>query len=813
MVALLGSLISLLMLPTLQASAARDADAVVRVDAAHVLNRITPWMTGSCIEDVNHEIYGGLYAQMIFGESFEEPPPAPPIAGWSAYGGRWSSTPEGVAVEPDAGAKLVRDTPEIADGQVSCEVRLRPGGDNAGLILRVQSPRVGPNEWRGYEVSLGLAQGGYVRLGRHRDDWQLFRDVPTHIEPDQWMKLRVRLTGPHLEVFVGEATAPVLTVTDSDAPLLSGRVGVRTWNSAAEFRHFTVEPAGGASVDGFAAPSAATAPPQVSGLWDPITTGTAHARFTWESRQAFNTLHSQRIELTDGGGTVGVANRGLNRWGLAVRQGQVYAGRVYLRQEGFAGRVTVALQSSDGSRTYAFRQLRPVGANWTRCDFTLRPDTTDPNARFALWIDRPGAVWVDQATLTPTGTGLFKGLPVRADIAKSLVAEGLSFLRYGGTMVNAEEYRWKRMIGDRDHRSQYHGFWYPYSTNGFGIEDFVQFCRAAGFECLFAINIEETPEDAADLVEYLNGPASSPWGRRRAANGHPAPYGVRYIEIGNEETTNRHYLERFQLLEAAIHRRDPQVQLVIAAWWEPNNPVSREIVQALNGKAALWDVHVGGDGLQDGEVVDRAFTEMERLVQAWAPGTSLKACVLEENGGRHDLQRALGHARILNATERHGDFVLIDCPANCLQPWKQNDNGWDQGQVFFTSGQVWTMPPYYAQQMAAQTYLPLRVESTVEGAPDLDVTATRSEAGETLVLKMVNTANAARHATIALKGFGSVSSRADRWTLSGALEAVNTPEAPEQIHPEHSSMRAADSVTLDLAPYSYTVLRFKRASK
>ena len=75
-------------------------------------------------------------------------------------------------------------------------------------------------------------------------------------------------------------------------------------------------------------------------------------------------------------------------------------------------------------------------------------------------------------------------------------------------------------------------------------------------------------------MEYLNGPATSEWGKRRAANGHPEPYGVRYIEIGNEEKTDAHYIERFKLLSDAMHARDPNVQLIIAAWWEPDNPVS-----------------------------------------------------------------------------------------------------------------------------------------------------------------------------------------------------------------------------------------------
>ena len=524
---------------------AAEPDASITIDAAKVLNHVTPLMYGACIEDVNHEIYGGLYAQMIFGESFEEPP----------------RTPKSAAAKKDG-----------------------------------KSPAATPS------------------------------------------------------------------------------VGI-------------------------------------SGAWDAIQTGRAVGDFAQDRERPFNSICSQKIALHGGEGTVGVANRGLNRWGLTFREGHRYAGRLYLRQKDYGGRVTVALQSADGKHVYAQQRLGPIGADWRRFEFSLKSAATDTNARFALSIDKPGNVWVDEVYLSGTGDELFHGLPMRADIGKALEDEGLTVLRYGGSMVNAAGYRWRKMIGDRDRRPQYKGWWYPHSTNGFGIEDFLQFCEAAKFEKVFAINIEETPQDAGDLVEYLNGPATSAWGARRATNGHPAPYGVKFIEIGNEEKTAAHYIERFKLLYDAMHARDPSVRFIIAAWWEPNNPVTRQIVEQLDGRAALWDVHVGGDNLREGRHVDALFTRMEQLVHEWAPRTQLKACVLEENGGRHDLQRALGHACVLNATERHGDFVRIDCPANCLQPWHQNDNGWDQGQLFFTSSRVWGMPPYYAQQMAAANHQPCRVAS------------------------------------------------------------------------------------------------------
>ncbi len=281
------------------------------------------------------------------------------------------------------------------------------------------------------------------------------------------------------------------------------------------------------------------------------------------------------------------------------------------------------------------------------------------------------------------------------------------------------------MIGSPDQRPSYQGTWYAYDTNGFGIFDFLNFCEAAHIQSAFAINSEETAQDAADLADYLTAPKTTPWGRRRAADGHPLPYHPAYIEIGNEESLGvddpvayAHYTQRFDVLARAIHVRNPTLKLVCAAWWRPDSPNVARMFQALNGEAAAWDLHVWADDARSGADVDRQLTRMQQRFHRWNPTTTMKAVIFEENGGLHDMQRALGHATTLNATRRHGDFVLADCPANCLQPWQQNDNGWDQGQIFFTAGHVWSMPPFYVQQIASLTYEPERVPSNVSGSAD-----------------------------------------------------------------------------------------------
>jgi alpha-L-arabinofuranosidase len=786
-------------------------DSRITVSANQVRNRIQPEMYGSCIEDVNHEIYGGLFDDRIFGGNFEEPPTRPAIFGWRAFGGDWMAAGGGVSVHADAGAKLVRDAPGFADGTVAADVRFpRARGDNAGLLMRVTDPAVGADNFDGYEISLNPVSQRVI-LGKHRHDWRPLAEAAVPVKVGAANRLRVVLDGPRIRIFVGESPIPAIDFTDVDRPILRGTIALRTWNADASFgsvritANSAVTPAAFTAAKGYA----------VSGAWDPVVTGTAAADFAPDALRPFCGRLAQKIVHGPGVGHVGIANRGLNRWGIAVGRGQTFAGSVYLRGDP-RGPVTVALESADGTRTYGRATLTGIGPAWGRHAFRLTASAADANARFTLTLDQPGAVSVDQAALMGTGAEQFHGLPIRADLANRLVAGGITFLRYGGTMVNAPEYRWKNMIGDPDKRPPYTGHWYPYATNRFGIFDFLNFCEAAHIEAAFAINAEETDADAADLADYLAGPTTTIWGRRRAADGHPQPYRIRYLEIGNEEVIwgdrpadYAHYARRFAALAHALHARNPALPLVCAAWWRPESPSMKTVFSAVDGQAAAWDLHVDSNGIRSGVAVEAQLSKMQAAFGAWNPRSELKAVIFEENGDRHDVQRALGHATSLIAALRHGDFVLADCPANCLQPYRQNDNGWDQGQIFFTPERVWGMPPYYAQQMASAARLPLRIASGATSPDgDLDVTATRSEDGATLALLVVNAGTRAHTATLDLAGFQFASSPT-LTTLTGALTDVNTPADPNRIAPRASAVAASAALTFPAQSFTVVTLHGK----
>lgn len=784
--------------------------AQITVDASRILNRVPFNLYGACIEDVNHEIYGGLYDQRIFGESFEEPALPPVITGWKSYGGYWQPNKNSIKVNAGEGFKLIKQ--QLPGEIYTAEVHLKFGNrnDNAGVLLNVTNTHNGADSFNGYEISIDPNKKVLV-FGKHEDNWNPISETKLNISFTKWIKLKVEHNGSTFKVFINDDKEAIAILKDNKAPLSPGCFGLRTYNADIEFKDLIITNNGKSSTESFLAKPS----PQVSGTWDALNLNGAGS-YLIDTTDAYNGRQSQIIVHDGIKGTTGIANSGLNRWGIALHKGSIYSGSLFIKGERLSSGVTLSLQSADGKTVYGSQTIKHITSNWTSIQFALKASQTTPKARFVISINSKGKLWVDQVTLM-CKQEQFKGLPLRSDIATAMQHEGLNFLRYGGTMVNAPGYRFKNMIGPRAKRPPYTGHWYPYSTNGFGIEDFLQFCEAAGFEAAFAINIEETPQDMADMIEYLKGDVSTPWGKKRAENGHTAPYKVKYIEIGNEEvifhgdvkSEYEHYAERFNLLQSTMHAKDPSLKFVCSAWWRPESPNMELVFKAIDGKADYWDLHTDADNPDAGQKVDSSLSRMKALFTTWNPNTRMKCTIFEENGGRHDVSRALGHASTLNAVRKHGDFVLTSCAANALQPLGQNDNGWDQGQVFFTPDKVWGMPPFYAQQMASLNHLPLNIASTATGT--IDVSATLSQDGKQLVLHIVNPAEKQVSAKIDLLGFAKRKAEALVTQLAGNLKAVNTAKQPTFIAPKTTKVSWPNSViNYTLPASSYTIIRFNR---
>lgn len=735
------------------------------VDAEKVVCRIEPLIYGAGAEDVNHEIYGGLYDQKIFGEGFEEPAIAN-FKGFQAYDDRWNLTSGMAQLVTSRHGKLIYTGKQLRNSTIEVEVRIDNIHAIAGFIVNVSGAADGADAFNGYEVALNAQKGSFV-LGKHQQNWQPISDTPIAFHPlGEWNKIRVVINEAKLNIYLNDKL--IKEYQDTDSPLKSGYVGLRSFGGSASFRNLRID---GTDI------AFESNTPNVSGMW----TALGEGNFLHDSSSPFTGKYAQKISGKAG---TGIYNMGLNRWGIGIQKDEHLNVSVYLK--GTARKVLVGLQSADGTKEYARAEITGIGNDWKRYDVAFTPTETDPAGRFCLQLGEDGSVWVDQVLLCTDS------YPFRSDITEAFRQQHLTFLRYGGTMVNASEYLTRNMIGSRLERQPYNGHWYLHATNGFAIPEFVEFARLIGTEPTFAINIEDNPEDVLALLKEIE------------------PYNLKFIEIGNEECISssalsgyEHYVERYLILYNAIHKVYPALQFINAAWWRPNKQETMQYVfQQLDGKCDYWDYHPWTETPQQAQKAEAEILQMRKLFLQWNPQTTMRCAILEENGNTHNMARALAHAVMLNVVRRAGGFVPLDSPANALQPYKQNDNGWDQGQIFFSPSQVWMQPPLYAQQMAATNHQPLLVESSCSSPVNLDYTVTRNQAGDTLVLHVVNYETAPQSLTLNLKNFGTISSIRSV-VLCGKAEAENTPQQPTSYIPFEGTVEPGNALTLE--PYSYTV--------
>ena len=619
----------------------------------------------------------------------------------------------------------------------------------------------------------------------------------------------------------------------------------RGWNHAVARRILGISKKGNAPVSAGELPAEmagvltgrAKGAEQISRHWRKVQLGTAAGTFKFERRKPFNGRQSQGVTFESGEGELGIDNAGLNRWGINLLEGRPYEGLIRVRCEK-PTRLYVSLLSVDGSKRYAQAALRAEGNEdeYQRLSFTLTPDGSDEAGRFAITLREPGTVVVGYAFLQPGSWGRYKGLPFRKELVEALIAQGVKIVRYDGSMVNrcpdGHLYRWKEMIGPRDLRKPYEGWFNPYATHGFGIIDLLDLCEAAGFLPVPGVRIDETPEDMADFVEYVNGPPNSQWGARRVADGHPRPYNLKHIEIGNEQKLDAEYCERFMVLAEAIWAKDPSITLLIAnnlaggasAWKiSPDGAVNERLELAARfvrfarerGGRIWWDCHYTARDIRDTESPRGRIAAMRALKESMSrlvPDYDLKIAALEENGDEHGMRRAIIHAHNYNTLERMGDYLVAAAVANALQAYGQNIV-WSQGRTFFTASKIWFQPPYYVDQMVAENFVPnvLKTECQSPGNA-LDVTAKRSDDGGTIVLQVVNVEGFDVRARIRIDNFAATRETAAVATLSGDMELENTLAEPQKIAPSRTTWSHGirdGTMTYTFAAHSFTVLRLQ----
>ncbi|MFN8009402.1 MAG: hypothetical protein U0V70_20700 [Terriglobia bacterium] len=252
--------------------------------------------------------------------------------------------------------------------------------------------------------------------------------------------------------------------------------------------------------------------------------GAVHlAKFSYDTHNPFNGKRSQRIELP-----VATAWAGISQDGFYLKKGLNYRFQMHLRSQGNVP-VRASLHGSGGLLANPV-SLGRAQEDWKRVSGEFRANTDTDNATLTIEFEGPGTLWLDRIVLI--GEDAVLGI-WRPDVVGALKAMSPGIIRFGGSTIEA--YEWDQSIGSWDTRVPFTTVWGDLEPNFVGEEEFVQLCHYVGAEPLICIRWSgKKPEDAASQVEYFNGGIETRWGKRRAENGHPEPYKVKYWQIGNE---------------------------------------------------------------------------------------------------------------------------------------------------------------------------------------------------------------------------------------------------------------------------------------
>lgn len=438
--------------------------------------------------------------------------------------------------------------------------------------------------------------------------------------------------------------------------------------------------------------------------WSLVQSDGAEGTMAVDTAQPLNDKNprSLRLEIgSQGKGRIGVANEGY--WGMGVTAGTSYQLSFYARGDGATpGRWTASLIGSNNEVIATGAPTALPTRTWKQFTCTLTATKSDPKAHLLLLNDAArGTLWLDMVSLMPHNTWRQRRNGLRPDLAGMLDGLRPAFVRFpGGCFVEgdrlADAFRWKQTIGDIAYRPGHPNVIWGYrSTDGLGYHEYLQMCEDLGSEALYVINcgmahkevapldqLDEWVQDALDAVEYARGPITSRWGAMRAWNGHPKPFNLKYMQIGNENGGPA-YNERYARFYDALKARYPDIRIIANVWG--SRPTSRplDIVDEHYYQSPEWFIAHANH-----------YDNYDRKGPKIYVG---EYAVTSRNGGQGNLRAAIGEAAFMTGMERNGDIVAMSSYAPLFT--HVNDRRWNPDLIGFDSARAYGTPSYYVQQL------------------------------------------------------------------------------------------------------------------
>jgi alpha-N-arabinofuranosidase len=562
------------------------------------------------------------------------------------------------------------------------------------------------------------------------------------------------------------------------------------------------------------------------------------------------------------GERAGVANEGY--WGIPVRPNTTYRASFYAKATTTSrGPVSVSIESADGATVFATADSAPLTPDWKQYTVTLKTGRVTPSAtnRFVLSTRRAGTYWFTLVSLFPP-TYKDRANGNRPDIMALLAGLHPSFLRFpGGNYLEGPDYEnrfnWKATIGPLAQRPTHLSPWRYRSSDGLGLLEFLEWCEDLNMEPLLAVYaglhidrganiltgdaLQPHVQEALEEIEYVTGGPETVWGARRVKDGHPKPFPLRYVEIGNEDWLNNgtaSYDARFTLFYDAIKAKYPALKIISTMRSQDRDFVHTRQPDLLDDHfymsipTALSQAHLY-------DTYSRTATKI--FVGEWATNNP-------RTGDTPMLAFALGDAAWLTGLERNADVIQMNAYAPVFVNVNPGGRQWAVDLIGYDALTSFGSPSYYVQKMFSNNRGDVVLPATFENLPRLSLDeipvapapppragragragapggrgrgptgpfdgiytdVTRETSTGDIILKLVNVQATPQALRMNIQGVPSIKKDATGEVLTGELTDVNTVAEPTKIVPRPLAIHdAATTFTHELPAHSVTVIRLK----
>lgn len=522
----------------------------------------------------------------------------------------------------------------------------------------------------------------------------------------------------------------------------------------------------------------------------------------------------------------GLANSGFN--GIAVKAGEKYDFSFFAQnKDDNVKEFIIRITGKDG-QIAGEKTIKVKSAKWKKLRTVITSDLTIDNARLEMVSNSTGRVAIDMISLFPQNT--FKGHNngLRADLAQSIADMNPKFIRFpGGCVAHGDGihniYNWKNTIGPLETRLGQRNLWGYHQSFGLGYFEYFQLCEdigaepvpvvAAGVPCQNSSDggagqqggiplseMDRYIQDILDLIEYCNGDKKSTWGKKRAEAGHPEPFNLKYLGIGNEDLISEVFKERFELIYKAINKKYPEIIVIgtVGPFYEGSDYVEGwKFASEL--EVPMVDEHYYQ---QPGWFINNQhfYDTYDR--------TESKVYLGEYASWNNEWYNALAEAIYLTGLERNGDVVAMASYAPLLA--KERNTQWRTDLIFFNNTEVKPTPSYEVQKLYGQNAGDVYVKAEMNLSDNSMAVRNRigssivkdSETGD-IIIKLVNILPVETNVDVSISGLTGFKSVAQKTVVAGAPQL-------RTVTPQSSEVKIGDKIIETLAPYSFTVIRLTK---